>query len=41
MSSKKIVVMAEFSIIPLGSEKTSVSRYVAQAIKAIKNVKGC
>ena len=40
MSSKKIVVMAEFSIIPLGSEKTSVSRYVAQAIKAMKNVKG-
>jgi uncharacterized protein (TIGR00106 family) len=33
-------VIAEFSIIPIGQAGSSVSRYVAAAINALKNVKG-
>jgi uncharacterized protein (TIGR00106 family) len=33
-------VIAEFSIIPVGQAGSSVSRYVAAAINALKNVKG-
>ena len=33
-------VIAEFSIIPIGQAGSSVSRYVAAAVNALKNVKG-
>ena len=33
-------VIAEFSIVPVGSGETSVSRYVAAAVNAFKNMKG-
>jgi uncharacterized protein (TIGR00106 family) len=33
-------VMAEFSIAPLGHRETSIGRYVAAAIAAMKEVKG-
>ena len=33
-------VMAEFSIAPLGKKGTSISRYVASVIMAIKGVEG-
>lgn len=38
MSKHKVI--ADFSIIPLGHGETSVGRYVADAINAIKSVKG-
>lgn len=37
---RKPTVHAELSIVPIGSSSTSVGRYVANAIKAIRNVKG-
>lgn len=37
---KNHTVIAEFSIIPIGQAGSSVSRYVAAAINALKNVKG-
>jgi len=39
MSSLKIVVIADFSIIPLGLGDTSVGKQIAEAINAIKEVK--
>ena len=33
-------VIAEFSIVPVGTGETSVSRYVAAAVNAFKNTKG-
>jgi uncharacterized protein (TIGR00106 family) len=33
-------VIAEFSVLPVGSGETSVGRYVAAAVNAFKNVKG-
>ena len=33
-------IIAELSITPIGSKTTSVSRQVAEAVKAIKNVNG-
>ncbi len=32
--------MAEFSIVPVGTGETSVSRYVAEAVLAFRNVEG-
>jgi uncharacterized protein (TIGR00106 family) len=37
---KNNLVMAEFSIVPIGSGETSVGRYVAAAILAFRNVDG-
>lgn len=37
---KKYSVIADFSIIPVGLGETSVGRYVAEAINAVKKVKG-
>ena len=37
---KNHIVIAEFSIIPIGQEGSSVSRYVAAAVRALKKVKG-
>ncbi|MGA2680741.1 MAG: MTH1187 family thiamine-binding protein [Candidatus Bathyarchaeia archaeon] len=37
---KNYLVMAEFSIVPVGSGETSVGRYVAAAILAFRNVEG-
>jgi len=37
---KNHAVIAEFSIIPIGQAGSSVSRYVAAAVNALKNVKG-
>jgi uncharacterized protein (TIGR00106 family) len=37
---KKYSVIADFSIIPVGHGETSVGRYVAEAINAVKKVKG-
>jgi uncharacterized protein (TIGR00106 family) len=37
---KNYTVIAEFSIIPIGQAGSSVSRYVAAAVNALKNVKG-
>lgn len=37
---KTNLVMAEFSITPLGNGETSVGRYVAAAVKTFKNIKG-
>ncbi|MEJ2127184.1 MAG: MTH1187 family thiamine-binding protein [Candidatus Bathyarchaeota archaeon] len=36
--TKEYSVIAEFSIIPIGTEKTSVSPYVSDAIKALEKV---
>ncbi len=33
-------VMAEFSIVPVGTGETSLSRYVAAAVKAFRSVEG-
>ena len=33
-------VIAEFSIVPVGTGKSSVGRYVAAAVNAFKNTKG-
>ena len=33
-------VIADFSIVPIGHNETSVGRYVAAAVKAFENVKG-
>ena len=38
--SKNHSVLAEFSIIPIGQAGSSVGRYVAVAVNALKNVKG-
>jgi uncharacterized protein (TIGR00106 family) len=38
MASRKAVI-AEFGVIPVGTGSTSVSDYVAAAVKALKNVK--
>ena len=40
MEKKNHQVIAEFSIIPVGQAGTSVSRYVAVAVNAFKNVDG-
>ena len=37
---KNILVMAEFSIVPVGTGETSVSRYVAAAIGAFRDMEG-
>jgi len=37
---KKYSVIADFSIVPIGVEETSVGRYVAEAINAVKKVRG-
>ena len=37
---KNHTVIAEFSIIPIGQAGSSVSRYVATAVSALKNVNG-
>lgn len=37
---KSYCVMAEFSIVPVGSGETSVSRYVAEAVLAFRSVAG-
>ncbi len=37
---KKCSVIAEFSIVPLGHGETSIGCYVAEAIGALKKVKG-
>jgi len=37
---KKYSVIADFSIVPIGHGETSVGRYVAEAINAVKKVKG-
>ena len=37
---KNRLIIAEFSIVPVGSGETSVGRYVAAAINALKNAKG-
>jgi uncharacterized protein (TIGR00106 family) len=34
------MIIADFSIIPIGHGKTSVGQYVAEAVNAIKEVKG-
>ncbi|MGE5556148.1 MAG: MTH1187 family thiamine-binding protein [Methanocella sp.] len=33
-------VIADFSIVPIGEGQTSVGRYVAAAVKALKNIDG-
>jgi len=33
-------VIADFCIVPIGSSQTSVGRYVAEAVKAFKNIEG-
>ena len=38
--NKNHAVIAEFSIVPIGQAGTSVSRYVAVAVNALKNVEG-
>ncbi len=38
--NKNHTVIAEFSIIPIGQAGSSVGRYVAVAVNALKNVKG-
>jgi uncharacterized protein YqgV (UPF0045/DUF77 family) len=35
-ASKKVTVMADFSIIPVGHGNTSVEKYVGEAVKAIR-----
>jgi uncharacterized protein (TIGR00106 family) len=37
-STKDYRVIAEFSIIPIGTEKTSVSRYISDVIQALEKV---
>ena len=37
---KSFSVIAEFSIVPIGTSDTSVSRYVAAAVKAFRDVEG-
>ncbi|MGA3060227.1 MAG: MTH1187 family thiamine-binding protein [Candidatus Bathyarchaeia archaeon] len=37
---KNHLVIAEFSIIPIGQAGSSVGRYVAAAVNSLKNVKG-
>ncbi len=39
-SEGKCKVIADFSIVPIGHEGTSVGRHVAAAVAAIKTVKG-
>ncbi len=38
--NKNHQVIADFSIIPIGHNETSVGRFVATAVKAFKNVNG-
>jgi len=38
--AKTYIVMAEFSIVPIGTCETSVSRYVAVAVNAFRSVEG-
>jgi uncharacterized protein (TIGR00106 family) len=40
MSPEKMVVIADFSITPIGLSTTSIGRQIAMAINAIKEVKG-
>jgi uncharacterized protein (TIGR00106 family) len=40
LEKKNHQVIAEFSIIPVGQAGTSLSRYVAVAVNALKNVDG-
>jgi len=37
---KKYSIIADFSIIPSGHGETSVGRYIAEALNAVKKVKG-
>jgi len=37
---KNHAVIAEFSIIPIGQAGSSIGRYVAEAVNALKNVEG-
>ena len=37
---KNHFVIAEFSIVPIGTGDSSVSRYVVAAVKAFKNIEG-
>jgi len=39
-SERKCKVIADFSVIPVGHGETSIGRYVAAAISAMKTVKG-
>jgi uncharacterized protein (TIGR00106 family) len=39
-ASRKVTVMADFSIIPIGHGNTSVGKYVGEAVKAISKIKG-
>lgn len=38
--AKSNLVIADFSIIPIGHNETSVGRYVAEAIKAFDSIEG-
>ncbi len=38
-SKKRIVVIAELSIVPIGEKSTSLRKYVAEAVNAIKKLK--
>ena len=38
--SKKISIIADFSIIPIGLGTTSLSRHVGEAVSAMRRVKG-
>jgi len=40
MNPEKMVVIADFSIIPIGLGTTSIGKHIATAINAIKEVKG-
>ncbi|MCP8310810.1 MAG: MTH1187 family thiamine-binding protein [Candidatus Methylarchaceae archaeon HK02M1] len=40
MGSSKIVIIADFSIIPLGLGTTSVGKQIAEAVNAMKKVEG-
>ncbi|MEM1525057.1 MAG: MTH1187 family thiamine-binding protein [Nitrososphaerales archaeon] len=39
-SSKKVVIIAEFSTVPIGTGSTSVSNYIIESLKAISMIKG-
>ena len=38
--AKTYCAMAEFSIVPIGTGETSVSRYVAAAVNTFRNIEG-
>ena len=39
MAAKKKVVIADLDVIPLGTESTSLGKYIAEVVKAVKSVK--